>query len=45
MEERRLGPVVGSGTYGTFGENVVLAGEIVSAALAAGATVFDSSPM
>lgn len=45
MEERRLGPVVGLGTYGTFAEDVGLAGEVVSAALAAGATVFDSSPM
>lgn len=45
MEERRLGPVVGLGTYGTYAEDVGLAREVVSSALAAGATVFDSSPM
>lgn len=45
MEERRLGPVVGLGTYGTFAADVELAGEVVAAALGAGATVFDSSPM
>ncbi len=45
MEERRLGPVVGLGTYGTFEGDSALAGEVVSAALAAGASVFDSSPM
>ncbi len=45
MEERRLGPVVGLGTYGTFDGDGALAGEVVSAALAAGASVFDSSPM
>ena len=26
MEERRLGPVVGLGTYGTFGADEALAG-------------------
>lgn len=45
MEARRLGPVVGLGTYGTFQGNAVCADEVVSAALAAGAAVFDSSPM
>jgi diketogulonate reductase-like aldo/keto reductase len=45
MEERRLGPVVGLGTYGTFDGDVRLAGEVVTAALAAGASMFDSSPM
>jgi diketogulonate reductase-like aldo/keto reductase len=45
MEERRLGPVVGLGTYGTFDGDGALAREVVSAALAAGASVFDSSPM
>jgi diketogulonate reductase-like aldo/keto reductase len=44
-EERRLGPVVGTGTYNTFAGDIALAGEVVAAALAAGATVFDSSPM
>jgi aryl-alcohol dehydrogenase-like predicted oxidoreductase len=45
MEERRLGPVVGLGTYRTFLEDEALAGEVVSVALAAGTRVFDSSPM
>lgn len=45
MEERRLGPVVGLGTYATFEGDVGLAREVVDAALAAGTTVFDSSPM
>lgn len=45
MEERRLGPVVGLGTYGTFDDDVALAHDVVVAALAAGTTVYDSSPM
>jgi len=45
MEERRLGPVVGLGTYGTFVDDERLATEVVGAALGAGTTVFDSSPM
>jgi diketogulonate reductase-like aldo/keto reductase len=45
MLERRLGPVVGVGTYGTFAADVPLAREVVSAALAAGCRLFDSSPM
>lgn len=45
MEERRLGPVVGLGTYATFATDVALAGAVVNSALAAGTTVFDSSPM
>ena len=45
MEERRLGPVVGLGTWNTFGSDAALAGGVVSAALAAGIRVFDSSPM
>jgi diketogulonate reductase-like aldo/keto reductase len=45
MEERRLGPVVGLGTWSTFGGDVSLAREVVSAALEAGTRVFDSSPM
>jgi diketogulonate reductase-like aldo/keto reductase len=45
MEERRLGPVVGLGTYATFLDDVGLAAEVVDAALEAGTTVFDSSPM
>src|SRR5918999_4764820 len=45
MEERRLGPVVGLGTWQTFDTNVELAREVVGAALEAGCRVFDSSPM
>jgi diketogulonate reductase-like aldo/keto reductase len=45
MEERRLGPVVGLGTWATFGGDRALAREVVSAALDAGTRVFDSSPM
>jgi diketogulonate reductase-like aldo/keto reductase len=45
MEERRLGPVVGLGTWQTFGGDAALAREVVEAALAAGVDVFDSSPM
>jgi diketogulonate reductase-like aldo/keto reductase len=42
---RKLGPVVGLGTYGTFLDDVDLATEVVGAALDAGTTVFDSSTM
>jgi diketogulonate reductase-like aldo/keto reductase len=45
MEERRLGPVVGLGTWNTFGANEALAREIVGAALDAGCRGVDSSPM
>jgi len=45
MEERRLGPVVGLGTWNTFDGDAVLAREVVGAALDAGVRVFDSSPM
>jgi len=45
MEERRLGPVVGLGTYGTFLDDERLAADVVGSALGAGTTVFDSSPM
>lgn len=45
MKERRLGPVVGLGTYGTFGADEALASVVVGAALDAGVAVFDSSPM
>lgn len=44
-EERRLGPVVGVGTYGTFDGDVALAQDVVGAALAAGSLLFDTSPM
>jgi diketogulonate reductase-like aldo/keto reductase len=45
MEERRLGPVVGLGTWQTFGGDRPLAAEVVGSALDAGATLFDTSPM
>jgi diketogulonate reductase-like aldo/keto reductase len=45
MQKRRLGPVVGLGTYGTFGRDHGLAQRVVDAASQAGATVFDTSPM
>jgi len=45
MEERRLGPVVGLGTWNTFGGDEALAGRVVDAALEAGSRLFDSSPM
>ncbi len=45
MEERRLGPVVGLGTWQTFGGDRALARDVVGAALDAGVRVFDSSPM
>ena len=45
MEERRLGPVVGLGTWNTFDTDAALAGEVVGAALVAGVRLFDSSPM
>jgi len=45
MEERRLGPVVGLGTWNTFGGDESLAGDVVGAALDAGVRLLDSSPM
>jgi diketogulonate reductase-like aldo/keto reductase len=45
MEERRLGPVVGLGTWNTFDANTTVAREVVEAALDAGCRVLDSSPM
>src|SRR4051794_19939944 len=45
MEQRQLGPVIGLGTYKTFLGDESLAGEVVGAALGAGTTAFDSSPM
>ncbi len=45
MEERRLGPVVGLGTWNTFGGDDELACDVVDAALGAGTRLFDSSPM
>lgn len=45
MEQRRLGPVVGLGTWNTFGADTALAREVVAAALGGGCRLFDSSPM
>jgi diketogulonate reductase-like aldo/keto reductase len=45
MEERRLGPVVGLGTWSPFDSDASLAGDVVGAALEAGTRLFDSSPM
>ena len=45
MIERRLGPVVGLGTWNTFGTDTENAREVVGAALEAGVRLFDSSPM
>lgn len=45
IEERRLGPVVGLGTWNTFDADVELAREVVGAALEAGVRLVDSSPM
>ena len=45
MEERRLGPAVGLGTWNTFGADAERAREVVAAALDTGVRLFDSSPM
>jgi aryl-alcohol dehydrogenase-like predicted oxidoreductase len=45
MEERRLGPVVGLGTWNTFGDGAATARSVVAAVVDAGCRVFDSSPM
>ena len=45
MEERRLGAVVGLGTWNTFGADADQAHEVVGAALDTGVRLFDSSPM
>jgi diketogulonate reductase-like aldo/keto reductase len=45
VEERRLGPVVGLGTYRTFEADRHLAEDVVGAAHEAGTRTFDSSPM
>lgn len=45
METRKLGPVVGLGTWNTFGGDAVLATEVVGAAFEAGTRLVDSSPM
>jgi diketogulonate reductase-like aldo/keto reductase len=45
METRRLGPVVGLGTWNTFGADERLACEVVGAAFEAETRLLDSSPM
>jgi diketogulonate reductase-like aldo/keto reductase len=45
MEERRLGPIVGLGTWATFGGDVQTARTVVGAALAEDCRIIDSSPM
>lgn len=45
MEERRLGPVVGLGTWKTFGGDRATAKAVVTAALDAGCRLIDSSPV
>ncbi len=45
MEARRLGPVLGLGTYSTFDGDAARARSVVEVALAAGTTFYDSSPM
>ena len=45
MDERRLGPVVGLGTWNTFEDDAALARRVVGAALDAGIRLFDTSPM
>jgi diketogulonate reductase-like aldo/keto reductase len=45
MEERRLGPVVGLGTWNTFGGDAPLAKRVVGAAFETGTRLVDSSPM
>jgi diketogulonate reductase-like aldo/keto reductase len=45
VEERRLGPVVGLGTWKTFGDDEDLARSVVGATLEAGTRFIDTSPM
>jgi diketogulonate reductase-like aldo/keto reductase len=45
MDERRLGPVVGLGTWGTFAGDAAAARPVVAAAFDADVRVFDTSPM
>ena len=45
MEKRRLGPVIGLGTWNTFGGDAELARDVVEAAWAGGTRLFDCSPM
>jgi diketogulonate reductase-like aldo/keto reductase len=45
MNERRLGPVVGLGTWNTFDGDAGAARAVVAAAFEAGVRLFDTSPM
>jgi diketogulonate reductase-like aldo/keto reductase len=45
MEIRRLGPVVGLGTWNTFDRDATLASAVVDAAVGAGCRMVDTSPM
>ena len=45
MEQRRLGPVVGLGTWNTFDTDEQLADDVVTSAAEAGVRLFDTSPM
>ena len=45
MEQRRLGPVVGLGTWNTFRDDSALARAVVGSAFDAGVRCFDTSPM
>jgi diketogulonate reductase-like aldo/keto reductase len=45
VEERRLGPVVGLGTWRTFERDAELARRLVDTAVSAGCRIVDSSPM
>jgi diketogulonate reductase-like aldo/keto reductase len=45
LEERRLGPVVGLGTWGTFEADAGLARDVIGATLEAGCRLVDTSPM
>ena len=45
MERRRLGPVVGLGTWNTFGGDPALADDVVDAAFEASCRLIDTSPM
>ncbi|HEU0304571.1 MAG TPA: aldo/keto reductase [Gaiellaceae bacterium] len=45
MEQRKLGPVVGLGTSGTFRGDAALATDVVAAAIESGGRLVDTSPM
>jgi diketogulonate reductase-like aldo/keto reductase len=45
VEERRLGPVVGLGTWATFDGDAERASEVIAAALDSGCRLVDTSPM